>query len=83
MPCGVGTSSPVMASALGATGCVPSLGTVGVGGSTGFDPRVALAGDWTDVEYPATLEAAVRSGAAAALALLAGRQGAFQGGRSE
>lgn len=27
----------------GATCCVPSLGTVGVGGSTGFDPRVALA----------------------------------------
>jgi len=46
-------------------------------------PRVALAGDWTDAEYPATLEAAVRSGAAAALALLAGREGAFQGGRSE
>ena len=29
--------------AAGATCCVPSLGTVGVGGSTGFDPRVALA----------------------------------------
>ena len=28
--------------AAGATCCVPSLGTVGVGGSTGFDPRVAL-----------------------------------------
>jgi long-subunit acyl-CoA synthetase (AMP-forming) len=29
--------------AAGATCCMPSLGTVGVGGSTGFDPRIALA----------------------------------------
>src|SRR5688572_11757103 len=29
-------------------------------------PRVALAGDWTDAELPATLEAAVRSGVGAA-----------------
>jgi squalene-associated FAD-dependent desaturase len=34
-------------------------------------PRAALAGDWTDAEYPATLEAAVRSGLAAARALAA------------
>lgn len=33
-------------------------------------PRVALAGDWLDDEYPATLEAAVRSGVAAAFALV-------------
>jgi squalene-associated FAD-dependent desaturase len=32
-------------------------------------PRVALAGDWLDTEFPATLEAAVRSGVAAAFAL--------------
>jgi hydroxysqualene dehydroxylase len=32
-------------------------------------PRVALAGDWLDAEYPATLEAAVRSGVAAAFAI--------------
>lgn len=32
-------------------------------------PRVALAGDWLDGELPATLEAAVRSGVAAAFAL--------------
>ncbi|HVE50677.1 MAG TPA: hydroxysqualene dehydroxylase HpnE [Casimicrobiaceae bacterium] len=31
--------------------------------------RVALAGDWLDAEYPATLEAAVRSGVAAAIAI--------------
>ncbi|MDH4180868.1 MAG: FAD-dependent oxidoreductase, partial [Betaproteobacteria bacterium] len=34
-------------------------------------PRAALAGDWIDAEYPATLEAAVRSGLAAARALAA------------
>lgn len=32
-------------------------------------PRVALAGDWLDDEYPATLEAAVRTGVAAAFAV--------------
>jgi squalene-associated FAD-dependent desaturase len=32
-------------------------------------PRVALAGDWLDADYPATLEAAVRSGVAAAFAI--------------
>lgn len=46
-------------------------------------PRVALAGDWMDADYPATLEAAVRSGAAAASALRAGREGAFQGSSSD
>ena len=34
--------------------------------ATSPHPRVALAGDWTDAEFPATLEAAVRSGVAAA-----------------
>jgi hypothetical protein len=32
-------------------------------------PRVALAGDWLDPEFPATLEAAVRTGVAAAFAI--------------
>ena len=32
-------------------------------------PRVALAGDWLDAEFPATLEAAVRTGFAAAEAI--------------
>lgn len=32
-------------------------------------PRVVLAGDWIDADYPATLEAAVRTGVAAAFAL--------------
>jgi monoamine oxidase len=32
-------------------------------------PRVALAGDWLDAEFPATLEAAVRTGFAAGAAL--------------
>ena len=32
-------------------------------------PRVALAGDWIDTEFPSTLEAAVRTGVAAAVAL--------------
>ena len=32
-------------------------------------PRVALAGDWLDAEFPATLEAAVRTGFAASAAL--------------
>jgi squalene-associated FAD-dependent desaturase len=36
-------------------------------------PGVYLAGDYTDPEYPATLEAAVRSGIAAARALIADR----------
>jgi monoamine oxidase len=33
-------------------------------------PRLWLAGDYTDPEFPATLEAATRSGVAAARALL-------------
>lgn len=32
-------------------------------------PRVALAGDWIDVEFPATIEAAVRTGVAGAMML--------------
>ena len=34
-------------------------------------PRIALAGDYTDDAFPATLEAAVRSGHRAAAALVA------------
>ncbi|HVF62922.1 MAG TPA: hydroxysqualene dehydroxylase HpnE [Casimicrobiaceae bacterium] len=34
-------------------------------------PRLALAGDWIDAEFPATLEAAVRTGVNAAEAILA------------
>jgi len=41
----------------------PSSGTLA--------PRLCLAGDYTDPELPATLEAATRSGVAAAQALLA------------
>jgi monoamine oxidase len=36
-------------------------------------PGVYLAGDYTDPEFPATLEAATRSGVAAARALIADR----------
>ena len=36
-------------------------------------PGLYLAGDYVDAEYPATLEAAVRSGLAAAGAVLADR----------
>jgi hypothetical protein len=38
-----------------------------------FAPGIYLAGDYVDTEYPATLEAAVRSGIAAADALIADR----------
>ena len=34
-------------------------------------PRVWVAGDWTDTGYPSVLEGAVRSGSAAARALMA------------
>jgi hydroxysqualene dehydroxylase len=33
-------------------------------------PRLSLAGDYTDSQFPATLEAATRSGVAAARALV-------------
>ena len=36
-------------------------------------PRVAVAGDWMDTEFPATIEAAVRTGVNAAIALDEGR----------
>ena len=39
-----------------------------------FAPGVYLAGDYVDTEFPSTLEAAVRSGIAAAEALLADAQ---------
>jgi predicted NAD/FAD-dependent oxidoreductase len=38
-----------------------------------LQPRLYLAGDYTDAEFPATLEAATRSGVAAARQLLAAR----------
>jgi len=41
-------------------------------------PGVYLAGDYTDPEYPATLEAAVRSGVSAARALLTDRESAVR-----
>jgi uncharacterized protein with NAD-binding domain and iron-sulfur cluster len=39
-----------------------------------FAPGIYLAGDYVDTEYPATLEAAVRSGIAAAEALVDDRR---------
>jgi squalene-associated FAD-dependent desaturase len=42
-------------------------------------PNVTLAGAWTDTGWPDTMESAVRSGRAAAEALLAGRRGAAPG----
>jgi hypothetical protein len=39
-----------------------------------FAPGIYLAGDYVDTEYPATLEAAVRSGVATAEALVADRR---------
>ncbi len=49
--------------------CTPDLARPS--NDSGF-PGLALAGDYTNSDYPATLEAAVRSGAAAAAHLLAG-----------
>lgn len=43
-------------------------------GGPRFSPGVYLAGDYVDEAFPATLEAAVRSGIAAAEALLADRR---------
>jgi squalene-associated FAD-dependent desaturase len=43
-------------------------------------PRLFLAGDYTDRALPATLEAATRSGVAAARALISDRDGAGRGG---
>ncbi len=43
-------------------------------GGPRFAPGIYLAGDYVDTEYPATLEAAVRSGVAAAAALRADRR---------
>jgi monoamine oxidase len=37
-------------------------------------PGIYLAGDYVDAEFPATLEAAVRSGIAAAQAVIADRR---------
>ncbi len=50
--------------------CTPSLPRPGHGR---IAPRFYLAGDYTDTEFPATLEAACRSGVAAARALIADR----------
>jgi predicted NAD/FAD-dependent oxidoreductase len=41
--------------------------------ATLLHPRVAVAGDWMDTEFPATIEAAVRTGVNAAIALDEGR----------
>jgi monoamine oxidase len=49
--------------------CTPGL--VRPGNETGL-PSVYLAGDYTASAYPATLESAVRSGSAAARAILRG-----------
>lgn len=46
--------------------CTPQRPRPGVASA---HPRVTLAGDWLDGEYPATLEAAVRTGVAAAFDL--------------
>jgi squalene-associated FAD-dependent desaturase len=50
--------------------CRPGLARPAAGR---LDAGVYLAGDWTDPDFPATLEAATRSGVAAAEALLADR----------
>jgi len=47
--------------------CTPGLAKPAAGR---IDERVYLAGDYTDPDYPATLEAATRSGVRAAHALL-------------
>ena len=47
----------------------PEVGLLPPAGAIG--PRLYLAGDYTDPEFPATLEAAARSGTAAARELLA------------
>jgi squalene-associated FAD-dependent desaturase len=61
-------SSQVIAERRATYACTPALSRPGPGMLL---PRVALAGDYTDSELPATLEAAVRSGVIAARALLA------------
>jgi squalene-associated FAD-dependent desaturase len=63
-------SSQVIAERRATYACTPALPrpTAGM-----LAPRIALAGDYTDPELPATLEAAARSGVIAARALLAVR----------
>jgi hypothetical protein len=63
-------SSQVIAERRATYACTPALPrpTAGM-----LLPRLALAGDYTDAELPATLEAAARSGVIAARALLASR----------
>jgi uncharacterized protein with NAD-binding domain and iron-sulfur cluster len=39
-------------------------------GTRTCNPNVVLAGDWTDTGLPATIEGAIRSGNAAAMALM-------------
>jgi squalene-associated FAD-dependent desaturase len=51
--------------------CTPALARPAAGR---VSPGVYLAGDYTDSEFPATLEAATRSGVAAARALIADRR---------
>jgi uncharacterized protein with NAD-binding domain and iron-sulfur cluster len=50
----------------------PGLAPYRLGATTSI-PNLVLAGAWTDTEWPATMESAVRSGQAAAAAVL--RQG--------
>jgi uncharacterized protein with NAD-binding domain and iron-sulfur cluster len=51
--------------------CTPGLARPGTGR---LAPGLYVAGDYTDADFPATLEAAVRSGIAAANALLGSAQ---------
>jgi squalene-associated FAD-dependent desaturase len=60
--------SQVIAEKRATYACVPALARPGCGRLTG---RVYLAGDYTYPAFPATLEAAVRSGVAAARAIIA------------
>jgi squalene-associated FAD-dependent desaturase len=53
----------------------PGSGALRPGARTA-SPGLFLAGAWTDTGWPATMEGAVRSGESAALAALAGHQGA-------
>jgi squalene-associated FAD-dependent desaturase len=56
--------------------CSPDRPRVGAGLLADVAPGLALAGDWAWPDYPATLEAAVRSGDAASAWLRAGPAGA-------
>jgi hypothetical protein len=68
--------SQVIAEKRATHACVP--GRVRPAGAR-LTPGTYLAGDYVDADYPATLEAAVRSGVAAAQAVIADR---LPGGRA-